>query len=179
MIGEMKTADEVKAISHFLTELLCTERDNFKYIAWREYHAKLPDEGSAGWHNIIMYRVIGKTASFFVDEDEVNEWADRTLDELEVITTGWMRMAFEGRLSELENPEDDDSVLEEDMGPVGGRTDAAAIRLKMHMETFKKQHGFEKWTYDSMKELRYEIFRALYKDVSERRTYRVNTGNHL
>jgi len=144
MIGEIKTADEVQRISRFLTGLLSTEKDDFKYIAWCEYQSELPDEGAAGWHDIIMYCVIGKTASFFVDEDEVNEWEVWTLDELEVITTGWMRMAFEGRLSELENPEDEGSVFKEDMGHVGRRTDAAALRLKTHMESFKEQQRFEK-----------------------------------
>ncbi|KAG4430016.1 hypothetical protein IFR05_014499 [Cadophora sp. M221] len=152
-VGKVEILDQVKAASHYMTSVGCTKKDMVKFECFNIHATKVGLEKV--WPEIVMYRSIGQISTYFLDGQKLRgsrgSAADLiALDESQISVVGWVRLASEGRLSQLEQR----------LGvEVGERPfDSHAARFRAFVRARKSSEGFKIWNADEVKRLRYEIY---------------------
>ena len=126
------------------------DRDNLKNQAFNSYVDKIGVRKV--WPEIILYRATGQSSTYFLSgqrlrHDDENE--NKTMDTLEVAFMGWVRLASEGRLSQIEKR----------VGAPDGKDqfNSHAERFKAFLEFYEQKYKFEKWDYPQMCKVCFDI----------------------
>lgn len=130
--------------------------DRLRYECFNKHATKIGLHGV--WPEIIIYRSTGQVHSYFLHGQSLRGGkgvvADfDALDELEVLVVGWLRLAAEDKLSDLE----------EQLGIKIEQQEFESLGewLKLIMQAHKESRGFQSWTYEELNMLRYEIYQLV------------------
>ncbi|CZR66528.1 uncharacterized protein PAC_16429 [Phialocephala subalpina] len=156
MVGKVETFAQVAAASQWMTSMQCTENDIRRF---ETFNAHAENVGLAAvWPEIIMYRSIGQISTYFLSGQVLRNGGWRginALDELEISVVGWVRLASEGRLSEME----EFAGVEDGEGHYASH----AERFKNFLIKYKNKNRFKVWNHDRMKMLRYKIYKVVHE----------------
>jgi len=154
--GQIESLTEIAAASRWMTSRRSGAKGNMKR---KVFDTCVEKAGLAAvWGDLLIYRTVKQISPFFVDRslrksDEPDSFL--ALDELEILAVGWLVLGAEGRWSRMEEFEE----VEDGEGKYKSRAD----RLKGFMDKCLTKGGFQRWDYDLLTDLNYDVWTVVYE----------------